>query len=185
MCMICSVPAYRFCSFQSGSHLKIQRFSYILLDTSFIWITLQGQYIQSRGFRRSYWLHDFQEFTLGVKLSIALLLSQLWKPLWTTSALELFSQRESPQKHQNSLKKERQTKPSVFSSLWKRHLSQKGFILEGNSWTLAWLLCLESQELGLCSWPRQRPWRWHRLVLRWVHKGSCFDHKRIVFLTTR
>lgn len=141
MCMICSVPAYWFCCFQSGSHLKIHCFSYISLDTSFIWITLQGKYIQSGGVRRPCWLHDFQEFILAVKLSIALLLSQLWKPLWTTSALELFSQRESPQKHQNSLKKERQTKPSVFSSLWKRHLS----------WVLSWKGIAEPWP-GCCAW---------------------------------
>lgn len=90
-----------------------------------IWITLQGQHIQSRGIRRSYQVQSCQDFTFGVKLPIVLFLSKPWKPLWNTRALEYFCQRESLKKAWKRFWKEKQMNPRLFRSLWKKLWSQK------------------------------------------------------------
>lgn len=122
--MICFVPAHQFCCFQSDSHFKIQCFSYVSLDIYPFELLCKGK-IQSRGIRRSYQLQSCQDFTFGVKLPIVLFLSKPWKPLWNISALELFCQRRSPKKHGKDFKKEKQMKPRLSRSLWKKLLSQK------------------------------------------------------------
>lgn len=140
-----------------------------------IWITLQRQYIQSRGISRFCKLQSCQDFTFGVKLLIVLLLSKPWKPLWNTSALELFCQRESPKKHGKDLKKKSKWNPGSSDHCGRNSHLRRKFL------NPALAAVPEVAQVQFVLLPQEALVAKTFIFCTGWTKGNFFDDKRVLF----
>lgn len=132
-----------------------------------IWITVQRQYIQSRGILGGpISFRDARILPLGSDCPLSWSCQSHGKP-WETPGPWHTSARGNPPK---SMEKVLKGKTNETQAL--QITVEETIIPEGSSWTLPWLLCLKSHKFSFCS-SLARHWEQRLFLfcfLHWVNK---------------